>query len=159
MRTFWQLTFLDSTSGTVYGFKYWKDPGAFSNGVLGVINALVLAALSMTGTDIVGVSAGESANPRKAIPQAVKNVFFRIIFIYILSVFVMGMVIPWNDPHNLTLSGRDSSVSPFTLVFQKAGLKGADSVVNAVILITVSFQTEKDAHKVYTDLHIVHLVW
>lgn len=51
--------------GTVYGFKYWKDPGAFSNGVLGVINALVLAALSMTGTDIVGVSAGESANPRK----------------------------------------------------------------------------------------------
>lgn len=52
-------------SGTVYGFKYWKDPGAFSNGVLGVINALVLAALSMTGTDIVGVSAGESANPRK----------------------------------------------------------------------------------------------
>ncbi|KAK4518339.1 uncharacterized protein ATC70_001692 [Mucor velutinosus] len=122
--------------GTVYGFKYWKDPGAFSNGVLGVVNALVLAALSMTGTDIVGVSAGESANPRKAIPQAVKNVFFRIIFIYILSVFVMGMLIPWNDPHNLSLSGRDTSVSPFTLVFQKAGLKGADSVVNAVILIT-----------------------
>lgn len=52
-------------SGTVYGFKYWNDPGAFSNGVLGVVNALVLAALSMTGTDIVGVSAGESANPRK----------------------------------------------------------------------------------------------
>lgn len=52
-------------SGEVYGFKYWKDPGAFSNGVLGVINALVLAALTMTGTDIVGVSAGESANPRK----------------------------------------------------------------------------------------------
>lgn len=125
-------------SGTVYGFKYWKDPGAFSNGVLGVINALVLAALSMTGTDIVGVSAGESDNPRKAIPQAVKNVFFRIIFIYILSVFVMGMLIPWNDPHNLSLSGRDVTVSPFTLVFQKAGLNGADSVVNAVILITVS---------------------
>jgi lysine-specific permease len=30
-----------------------------------VINALVLAALTMTGTDIVGVSAGESDNPRK----------------------------------------------------------------------------------------------
>jgi lysine-specific permease len=52
-------------SGTVYGFKYWKDPGAFSNGILGVVNALVLAALTMTGTDIVGVSAGESENPRK----------------------------------------------------------------------------------------------
>ncbi|CAO3643773.1 unnamed protein product [Mucor hiemalis] len=123
--------------GTVYGFKYWKDPGAFSHGVLGVINALVLAALTMTGTDIVGVSAGESANPRKAIPQAVKNVFIRIIFIYVLSVFVMGMLIPWNDPHNLTVSGRDVTVSPFTMVFQLAGLKGADSVVNAVVLITL----------------------
>ncbi|KAI8890931.1 hypothetical protein K501DRAFT_167765, partial [Backusella circina FSU 941] len=122
--------------GTTYGFRYWIDPGAFSNGVLGVINALVLAALSMAGVEVVSVSAGESENPRKAIPQAIKNVFVRIVCIYILSVFVMGMIIPWNDPHNLTSSGRDVSVSPFTMVFQKAGLKGADSVVNAVILIT-----------------------
>lgn len=50
----------------------------------------------------------------------------------------MGMLIPWNDPHNLTATGRDTTVSPFTLVFQIAGLKGADHVVNAVILITVS---------------------
>lgn len=50
----------------------------------------------------------------------------------------MGMLIPWNDPHNLTVSGRDVTVSPFTMVFQLAGLKGADSVVNAVVLITVS---------------------
>lgn len=142
----------------MYGFKYWKDPGAFSNGVLGVINALVLAALSMTGTDIVGVSAGESANPRKAIPQAVKNVFFRIIFIYILSVFVMGMLIPWNDPHNLSLSGRDTTVSPFTLVFQKAGLNGADSVVNAVILITVSHRVGW-SNLALMFLRLVHFMW
>ncbi|KAI7863212.1 amino acid permease/ SLC12A domain-containing protein [Spinellus fusiger] len=124
--------------GTVYGFKYWKNPGAFSNGVLGVINALVLAALSMTGTDIVGVSAGESENPRKAIPAAVKNVFYRIVLIYILSVFVMGMIIPWNDPHNLSEHGHDVSVSPFTQVFQKAGLSGAAHAVNAVVLVTLA---------------------
>ncbi|KAI8376560.1 amino acid permease/ SLC12A domain-containing protein [Radiomyces spectabilis] len=121
----------------VYGFKYWNDPGAFSNGALGVINALVLAALTMTGTDIVGVSAGESSNPRKAIPAAVKNVFYRIICIYVFSVFVMGMIIPWNDPHNLRAGNRDVSVSPFTLVFQKAGLSGASHVVNAVVLVTL----------------------
>ncbi|SAM08718.1 hypothetical protein [Absidia glauca] len=85
--------------GEVYGFKYWSDPGAFSNGVLGVINALVLAALTMT-------------------------------------VFVMGMVIPYNDPHNFA-SGRDVSVSPFTLVFQAAKLDSAAHVVNAVILTTL----------------------
>lgn len=58
----------------------------------------------------------------------------------------MGMLIPWNDPHNLTSSGRNVAVSPFTLVFELAGLKGADSVVNAVILITVS-------HENYMDLN------
>lgn len=69
--------------GEVYGFKYWSDPGAFSNGVLGVINALVLAALTMTGVEIVGVTAGESKNPSKSIPNAVRNVFYRIVCIYL----------------------------------------------------------------------------
>jgi lysine-specific permease len=59
-------------------------------------------------------------------------------FTHLYIVFVMGMIIPWNDPQNLSSNSRDVSVSPFTMVFQKAGLKGADSVVNAVILITVS---------------------
>lgn len=72
-----------SCSGEVYGFKYWSNPGAFSNGVLGVINALVLAALTMTGVEIVGVTAGESKNPSKSIPSAVRNVFYRIVCIYL----------------------------------------------------------------------------
>jgi lysine-specific permease len=121
---------------TTYGFKYWRDPGAFSNGVLGVINALVLAALSVQGSEIVGISAGESANPRRAVPSAVRAVFIRIVLIYICSVFVMGMIIPWNDSHNMQSDSRNVSVSPFTLVFQKAGLAGAAHVMNAVILIT-----------------------
>ncbi|ORZ23526.1 amino acid permease/ SLC12A domain-containing protein [Absidia repens] len=122
--------------GEVYGFKYWVDPGAFSNGVLGVINAFVLAALTMTGVEIVGVTAGESKNPAKSIPSAVRNVFYRIVCIYLSTVFVMGMVIPYNDPHNFA-SGRDVSVSPFTLVFQAAKLDSAAHVVNAVILTTL----------------------
>jgi lysine-specific permease len=53
--------------------------------VLGVINALVLAALSVQGSEIVGISAGESANPRRAVPSAVRAVFIRIVLIYICS--------------------------------------------------------------------------
>jgi lysine-specific permease len=49
----------------VYGFKYWSDPGAFSNGALGVVNAFVLASFSMQGTEIVGITAGECENPVK----------------------------------------------------------------------------------------------
>lgn len=73
----------------------------------------------------------------------------------------MGMVIPWNDVHNLSLNGRDVTMSPFTLVFQKAGLKGADSVVNAVILITVSHLVSNNAfydHLTCICFAIVHFM-
>lgn len=38
-----------NVSDEVYGFKYWQDGNAFPHGVLGVINSLVLASLSMQG--------------------------------------------------------------------------------------------------------------
>ncbi|KAG0180370.1 hypothetical protein DFQ28_008991 [Apophysomyces sp. BC1034] len=123
--------------GVVYGFKYWNDPGAFSNGALGVLNAFVLASFSMQGTEIVGITAGECGNPRKQVPRAIKNVFWRIIIFYLGSVFVMGMVIPANDPHNLSEGSKTVTVSPFTLVFEKAQLQSVSHIMNAVILITV----------------------
>lgn len=50
----------------------------------------------------------------------------------------MGMIIPWDDPRNLS---ADSSVtvSPFTIVFEAAGLSSVAHIMNAVILITVSY--------------------
>jgi lysine-specific permease len=69
----------------VFGFKYWKDPGAFSNGALGVVNAFVLASFSMQGTEIVGITAGECSNPVKQVPRAIRNVFWRIIIFYLGS--------------------------------------------------------------------------
>ncbi|KAG1222993.1 hypothetical protein G6F35_004940 [Rhizopus arrhizus] len=119
----------------VYGFKYWKDPGAFSNGALGVVNAFVLASFSMQGTEIVGITAGECENPAKQVPRAIKNVFWRIIIFYIGSVFVMGMLIRYDDPRNL--SDTDSvTVSPFTIVFELAGLNSVLSCANSGMYVS-----------------------
>ncbi|KAI9469639.1 MAG: amino acid permease/ SLC12A domain-containing protein [Benjaminiella poitrasii] len=126
----------NTTPHEVYGFKYWSNPGAFSNGALGVVNAFVLASFSMQGTEIVGITAGECENPVKQVPRAIRNVFWRIIIFYLGSVFVMGMLIPYDDPRNLT-GGSSVTVSPFTIVFEKAGLQSVAHVMNSVILITV----------------------
>jgi AAT family amino acid transporter len=64
----------------------------------------------------------------------VKNVFWRILLFYILSVLFIGLNLPYNYPN---LSSKDSSVSPFTLVFQMAGAKAAGSFINAVIMTSV----------------------
>ncbi|KAI8993134.1 amino acid permease/ SLC12A domain-containing protein [Pilobolus umbonatus] len=110
--------------------------GAFPNGFLGVFNVFITAAFSFNGVEIVGITAGESADPHRTVPSAVKQVFWRIVLFYILSILIIGLNIPYTDP-NLLRGKNDISVSPFTLVFQKAGAAWAADLMNAIILITM----------------------
>ncbi len=109
----------------------------FVGGLQAMIGVAMIAGFSFQGTELIGVAAGESANPRRAIPVAIRQVFWRILMFYILSIFIIGMLIPYTDP-NLLKSGNDSiSTSPFTLLFERAGLAAAASVMNAVILSAI----------------------
>lgn len=60
------------------GGRYWADPGAFNGGFKGFANILVTAAFSFAGTELVGLAAAETANPSRALPTAIKQVFWRI---------------------------------------------------------------------------------
>lgn len=123
--------------GVYYGVSNFHLPGgAFPNGFLGVFNVFINAAYSFNGVEIVGITAGESCNPHKTVPAAVKQVFYRIILFYIFSLLVIGLVIPYTDP-NLLDGANDISVSPFTLVFEKSGAAWAADMMNAIILITM----------------------
>ncbi|KAK2039559.1 amino acid permease [Colletotrichum somersetense] len=119
------------------GAKYWHDPGAFQNGFNGFAGVFVVAAFAFGGTELVGLAAAESANPRKAIPQASKQVFFRIAFFYIVNLFILGLIVPANDERLLGSSGANTKASPFVLAIQDAGIKVLPSIFNAVITISV----------------------
>lgn len=86
------------------------------------------------GTESIAITAGETKNPTKNLPRVVKNVFWRILLFYILSVLLIGLNVPYNTPG---LSTKESSTSPFTIVFQMAGAKAAGSFINAVIMTSV----------------------
>ncbi|KAJ1920781.1 hypothetical protein IWQ60_006916 [Tieghemiomyces parasiticus] len=122
-----------------YGFENWTREGApFNNGVAGIIQSFIVSGFSFQGTELVGVAAGESENPRRDVPRAIRQVFWRILIFYILATFIMGLIIPFDDPLLVQADGvGDVGISPFTLVFQKAGLRPAAHIMNAVILITV----------------------
>lgn len=89
------------------GFWYWQDPGAFASykqtppndlgRFLGFWKSLVQATFAYLGTELVGVAFGETPNPRKNVPRAVKQTLGRIIFFYIGGVLVLGMALPYND--------------------------------------------------------------
>jgi yeast amino acid transporter len=119
------------------GAKYWHDPGAFQNGFNGFAGVFVIAAFAFGGTELVGLAAAESANPRKAIPMASKQVFWRIAFFYIVNLFILGLIIRSDDDRLLGSSGADTKASPFVLAIEDAGIQALPSIFNAVITISV----------------------
>ncbi|MGG4265668.1 amino acid permease [Peribacillus simplex] len=121
--------------GEAVGFKNFTVGDApFPGGFMGVFIVFIAAGFSFQGTEIVGVAAGESEDPAKNIPKAIKSVFWRILLFYVLAIFVIGLLIPYT---NSSLQGENVMVSPFTLIFEKAGVAFAASLMNAVILTAV----------------------
>ncbi|KRL05606.1 amino acid permease [Liquorilactobacillus oeni] len=116
-------------------FVYRKAP--FAGGIPTILSVFVVAGFSFQGTELIGITAGESATPEKSIPKAIKQVFWRILLFYILSIFVIACLIPYTSSNLLGSDAKDIAISPFTLVFRRAGLASAASVMNAVILTSV----------------------
>ncbi|OPA74149.1 gamma-aminobutyrate permease [Paenibacillus selenitireducens] len=109
----------------------------FHGGFLTILGVFMAAGFSFQGTELIGVAAGESENPRENVPRAIRQIFWRILIFYILAIFVIAMLIPYTNP-NLVRGGlEDIAISPFTIVFENAGLAFAAAVMNAVILTSV----------------------
>ncbi|MFU2316619.1 amino acid permease [Rahnella sp. PCH160] len=120
------------------GWHNWTIGDApFAGGFASMIGVAMIVGFSFQGTELIGVAAGESENPGKNIPRAVRQVFWRILLFYILAILVISLIIPYTDPSLLRNEVGDIAVSPFTLVFRNAGLLSAAAVMNAVILTAV----------------------
>ncbi|KHN93927.1 Amino acid/polyamine transporter I [Metarhizium album ARSEF 1941] len=120
------------------GFEYWRNPGAFNNGFKGFCSVLLNAVFAFSGTELIGLAAAETANPRKSLPMAIKQVFWRICLFYFSIVLLIGLVVRHNDPRLVEgANNADANASPLVIAFQEAGVQVLPSVTNAVILISV----------------------
>lgn len=122
---------------TFVGGKYWRNPGAFANGFKGVATTFVTASYSLAGSEMVGLASAEVENPRKVMPKAVRQVFWRIFMFYFLSLTLIGLLVPYNSPLLLGSDSSDVSASPFVVAIKNGGIKVLPSIFNAVILISV----------------------
>ncbi|KAJ5550233.1 hypothetical protein N7535_001829 [Penicillium sp. DV-2018c] len=118
------------------GFKYWHNPGGFADSINGVAKTFVVAGTLYAGTEMVGITAGESKNPSKAVPKAIRQVFWRILIFYVGTIFFIGMLIPWNDDRLLGSTSKTAS-SPLTISLADAGILPAAHLINALIVISV----------------------
>lgn len=117
------------------GFSNWTQYGSpFPGGIGAIFGAFLIAGFSFQGTELIGIAAGESENPGKNIPIAIKQVFWRILLFFVLSILTITLLIAPNDPR---LAASSVQLSPFTLVFHQYGITFAAGLINAVILIAV----------------------
>lgn len=116
-----------------FGFHYWRI-GAFNHNFKGLANTFVFTSTFFSGTESIAITAAESRNPSKAVPSAVRQTFWRILFIYIGVALSYGLTVPYNDP--LLNSGTKSLQSPMSIALIRAGWALGPHLVNAFILIT-----------------------
>ncbi len=126
--------------GACFVFGWWPGRSAdFSNltshgGFMpmgaGVITVgIVTVIFSMVGPEIATIAAAESSEPEKAVARASNSVVVRILVFYVLSVFLVVTIVPWND--------GGVAASPFVAAFNKMGIPYADDIMNAVVLTAV----------------------
>lgn len=138
------------------GFQYWSEPGAFAEykvdgakgKLLGLWSAMVAAVYAFSGTELVGVTVGEAKNPRLCMPTAIRLTFFRIVFFYVISVFLLGLVVPYNSEDLAFAAGAKTSAaaSPFVVAIKMARIKCLDHVINACLAIFVFSAANSDIY-------------
>lgn len=130
------LIFGGTPGGEYVGTIYWRHPGAFASGFKGLCAVFVTAAFTCGGTELVGLAAAETANPRETLPKAIKQVFWRIMIFYIVSLTIVGLLVPYTEPRLIGGSG-DASASPFVIAIENAGIKVLPSIMNVVMMVAV----------------------
>lgn len=101
-----------------------------------LVASFVNVALSYGGVEMVAVAAGEAEKPRKNMPKAVKRVFWRILFFYVLGSLAIGVCAASNDLD--VLHGTGSPASPWVIAIKRAGIEVLPSIINAVALTSAS---------------------
>jgi amino acid transporter len=141
------------------GFHYWNTPGAFNEYIdqgstgrfLAFWKVLLTSAFSYGNIQVVAISGSETQNPRKTIPAATRKVFIRVFLFYVLSIFIVGLIVydrlipdyennesltcrlrPYNDP-DLSLSTGTAQQSPFVIAFQRSGVSVLPHIINGVV--------------------------
>lgn len=143
------FTFIVAVGGNpqkdAFGFRTWKDPGAFNEYVatgnwgrfLGFFACLVQSAFTIVGPEYISMAAGEAANPRRVLPKAYKAVFYRITIFFVLGALSVGVLCPYNDPVLLEAINSNkpkASASPYVIAMTRMKIRVLPHIVNFIIM-------------------------
>jgi L-asparagine transporter-like permease len=106
--------------------NYTAQGGFVPNGWKGVGLGVVMGLFSFFGIEVVGSTAGEAANPKKAVPKALRDTVAALVLFYVAGLALVVGIVPWTQ--------IDMGASPFVRVFQTVGIPAASHIMNFVVL-------------------------
>lgn len=135
------IIFIIAGSAAIFGFIPMKNDmpapflhniinsGWFPNGITPILMTMVSVNFAFSGTELIGIAAGETHNPEKTIPLAIKTTILRLIIFFIGTIFVLAALLPMDQAGVIK--------SPFVMVFENIGLPYAADFFNFVILTAI----------------------
>ncbi len=111
------------------GFTHLFEDGLFPNGFGAVFTVMLAVNFAFSGTELIGIAAGEAGDPEKTVPRAIHGTLWRLVIFFIGAIIVMASLIPYKE------AGVDAS--PFVIVFEKIGIPYAADIMNFVILTAI----------------------
>lgn len=111
------------------GFTHLFEDGLFPNGLAAVFTVMLTVNFAFSGTELIGIAAGEAEHPEKSVPRAIHGALWRLVIFFIGAIIVMASLIPYKE------AGVDAS--PFVLVFEKIGVPFAADIMNFVVLTAI----------------------
>ncbi|KAG5916566.1 hypothetical protein E4U42_007600 [Claviceps africana] len=131
--------------GDRFGFRFWRDPGAFAplhypgavGRALGFLQCLIQASFTLAGPDYVSMAAGEAEDPRRVMPRAFDAVLYRLAAFFSLGALCVGILVPYDDAA-MVAAFRDAAPgaasSPYVVAMDRLRIRVLPHVVNAMIL-------------------------
>ncbi|WP_262137696.1 amino acid permease [Pseudomonas sp. Marseille-Q5117] len=103
-----------------------ENGGIFPHGLIPAVLIIQGVIFAYASIELVGVAAGETANPEKVLPKAINTIMWRIGLFYVGSVVLLTLLLPW--------TAYSGSESPFVTFFGKLGVPYMGTIMNIVVL-------------------------
>ena len=103
--------------------------GLFPNHWIGVISVMLSVNYAYSGVEMIGIAAGETDNPKEAVPKAIKSTIGLLVTFLSLTILVLASLLPMDQAGVVE--------APFVVVFEKIGIPYAADIMNFVILTAI----------------------
>lgn len=110
-------------------FSNLTADGWFPNGAGAILMTMLAVNFAFSGTELIGIAAGETVDPARTIPKAIKTTLLRLVLFFIGTIVILSALLPMNDAGVLE--------SPFVAVLDRVGIPYAADVMNFVILTAI----------------------